>query len=64
MPELWDAVRRSVDEDASAGRFLLTGSAAPDALPETASNIDNGVGYLVGIVSKTIPFQCPLDVDG
>lgn len=29
------------------------------ALPKTASNIQNGVGYLVGIVSKTIPFECP-----
>lgn len=42
VPELWDAVRRSVDEDASAGRFLLTGSAAPDA-PETHS----GAGRIV-----------------
>lgn len=25
------------------------------ALPETASNVENGVGYVIGIVSKTIP---------
>lgn len=42
VPELWDAVRRSVDKDASPGRFLLTGSAAPDA-PETHS----GAGRIV-----------------
>lgn len=42
VPELWDAVRRSVDADASVGRFLLTGSAAPDA-PETHS----GAGRIV-----------------
>lgn len=30
------------------------------ALPETASNIENGVGYVIGIVSKTIPDNvCP-----
>lgn len=29
MPEVWDAVRRRVDEGAPAGRFLLTGSATP-----------------------------------
>lgn len=28
VPPVWDAVRREVDEDATAGRFLLTGSAA------------------------------------
>lgn len=30
------------------------------ALPETASNVENGVGYVIGIVSKTIPDNdCP-----
>ncbi|MGH4013614.1 MAG: DUF4143 domain-containing protein [Pseudonocardiaceae bacterium] len=28
-PPVWDLVRRSVDRDASPGRFLLTGSASP-----------------------------------
>jgi predicted AAA+ superfamily ATPase len=32
-PLVWDAVRRSVDRDATGGRFLLTGSAAPTATP-------------------------------
>lgn len=29
MPEVWDRVRRAVDDGASAGSFLLTGSAMP-----------------------------------
>ncbi|WP_144999146.1 ATP-binding protein [Kocuria marina] len=29
MPEVWDVVRRAVDEDAVGGQFLLTGSASP-----------------------------------
>jgi hypothetical protein len=31
------------------------------ALPESASNIKNGVGYMLGIVSKTIPYECQED---
>jgi uncharacterized protein len=42
VPEVWDAVRRSVDEDPGPGRFLLTGSAAPES-PETHS----GAGRIV-----------------
>lgn len=33
-------------------------------LPDGVSNIENGVGYLVGVVSKTIPFYSCLDDDG
>ena len=29
LPEIWDSVRRGVDEGASPGRYLLTGSATP-----------------------------------
>lgn len=29
LPEIWDAVRRAVDDDATPSQFLLTGSAAP-----------------------------------
>jgi len=32
-PPVWDLVRRSVDRDPTAGRFLLTGSAAPAEAP-------------------------------
>lgn len=33
LPPLWDSVRRSVDNDSTPGRFLLTGSAAPQSPP-------------------------------
>ena len=33
LPSSWDLVRRAVDDDPSAGRFLLTGSAAPRSAP-------------------------------
>lgn len=33
VPATWDAVRRAVDADASPGRFIITGSASPDAPP-------------------------------
>ena len=42
VPEIWDAVRRAVDEDPSPGRFLITGSASP-ASPPTHS----GAGRVV-----------------
>jgi len=42
VPEVWDAVRRSVDADLRPGRFLLTGSAATES-PETHS----GAGRIV-----------------
>lgn len=33
VPSTWDVLRRAVDEDSSAGRFLLTGSATPGQRP-------------------------------
>jgi predicted AAA+ superfamily ATPase len=42
VPEVWDAVRRAVDSNPEPGRFLLTGSAAPESL-ETHS----GAGRIV-----------------
>lgn len=42
VPESWDLVRRAVDDGASAGRFLLTGSASPER-PGTHS----GAGRIV-----------------
>lgn len=41
-PPVWDLVRRSVDRDASPGRFLLTGSATPTNAPT-----HSGAGRLV-----------------
>ena len=39
VPEVWDAVRRSVDEDSSGGRFLLTGSAPTEGTHSGAGRI-------------------------
>ena len=44
LPESWDLVRRSVDEDYSPGRFLLTGSATPTRKPT-----HSGAGRIVTI---------------
>src|SRR5680860_264662 len=33
LPQVWDLVRRAVDDGASPGSFLLTGSAVPDPPP-------------------------------
>ena len=44
LPEIWDRVRRAVDENPSPGRFLLTGSAAP---PETPTH--SGAGRIVTV---------------
>jgi predicted AAA+ superfamily ATPase len=44
LPEIWDLVRRRVDAGASAGQFLLAGSATP-AQPPTHS----GAGRIVGV---------------
>ncbi len=43
-PAVWDWVRRSVDRDYSAGRFLLTGSASPISAPT-----HSGAGRIVRI---------------
>jgi len=44
VPPLWDAVRRAVDRGAEPGRFLLAGSAAPEAPPT-----HSGAGRIVRI---------------
>lgn len=44
VPAVWDAVRRSVDEGADPGSFLLTGSAAPDRAPT-----HTGAGRVVNV---------------
>lgn len=41
-PAVWDHVRRAVDADARAGRFLLTGSASP-----TDAKVHSGAGRIV-----------------
>ena len=44
VPAVWDAVRRSVDQGAAPGSFLLTGSATPDRAPT-----HTGAGRIVNI---------------
>lgn len=44
IPDTWDYVRRAVDAGASPGRFLLTGSTAPDRAP-----VHTGAGRIVRV---------------
>jgi predicted AAA+ superfamily ATPase len=44
LPELWDSVRRAVDEDNEPGRFILTGSAYPKG-----AAIHSGAGRIIHI---------------
>lgn len=45
LPEVWDSVRRRVDEGAAPGRFLLTGSATPVAGVDTHT----GAGRIISM---------------
>ena len=53
VPSVWDVVRRAVDEDRTAGRFLLTGS----ALPPAQARIHSGAGRIVRLMMRpmTLP---------
>ncbi|MFM9877592.1 MAG: ATP-binding protein [Rhodoglobus sp.] len=44
LPEVWDRVRRLVDENSQGGQFLLTGSAAP-----AGASIHSGAGRIVSL---------------
>lgn len=44
LPEVWDTIRRAVDDGAPAGRFLLTGSAAPRNV-----STHSGAGRIVSV---------------
>lgn len=44
LPAAWDLVRRAVDDNPSAGRYLLTGSAAPKLAP-----VHSGAGRIVSL---------------
>lgn len=50
-PPVWDAVRRSVDLDRSAGRFILTGSANP-----LDARIHSGAGRIVNLRMRPLSF--------
>lgn len=43
-PEVWDLVRRAVDDGAPRGRFILTGSSAP-----RGATVHSGAGRIVGL---------------
>ncbi len=43
LPQVWDVVRRAVDEGAAPGRFLLTGSATPSE----GTVVHSGAGHIV-----------------
>lgn len=45
VPEVWDVVRRSVDDGAAPGSFLLTGSATPPA----DATIHSGAGRILSL---------------
>jgi uncharacterized protein len=51
LPAVWDVVRRAVDADRSPGRFLLTGSAAPDGPPT-----HSGAGRIVRLRMRPLAF--------
>lgn len=44
LPEVWDLVRRAVDEDRSPGRFLLAGSSRP-----VGASVHSGAGRIVHV---------------
>lgn len=59
------------------GRQIFVAAAGPEwdenitglddleyALPDIASNVESGVGYLIGIASKSIPYKNCYDVEG
>ena len=49
LPESWDVVRRAVDDDYAAGRFLLTGSASPTTHPT-----HSGAGRIVTLKMRPL----------
>lgn len=71
LPEIWDSVRRRVDEGAPPGRFLLTGSAQP----ASARGTHSGAGRILslrmrpmaiherGVITPTASFAQLLDGD-
>lgn len=44
VPQVWDWIRRAVDDGAPAGRFLITGSSAPKG-----AGVHSGAGRIVGL---------------
>jgi len=60
LPTLWDAVRRSVDQNAAGGQFLLTGS-TPASI--TGINIHSGAGRITTLRMRPLTLVERLDLD-
>lgn len=64
MPEIWDDVRRAVDEDNRPGRFILTGSATPKG-----AAIHSGAGRITRIrmrplsLAERMPKEATISLD-
>ena len=57
-PQLWDAVRRAVDDRGLPGQFILTGSATPkDNIPRPNTSVTD---LLRGVAPA--PSNCPIEV--
>ena len=52
LPMMWDVVRRSVDDGAHPGRYLLTGSAVPRELPA-----HSGAGRILSLRMRPLAFS-------
>jgi uncharacterized protein len=52
-PNVWDRVRRAVDDDSSGGRFLLAGSAGVDP----GVRIHSGAGRIVSLPIRPLSFS-------
>ena len=53
-PNLWNAVRHSVDETGEKGQYLLTGSATPNEKDENNKKLHSGVGRFAFLNMKTM----------
>ncbi len=59
LPEVWDLVRRAVDDGASASSFLLTGSASPDGVGR-----HSGAGRIPTVRLRPLTLTERLGTDG
>ena len=53
-PELWDAVRFTVDHRKEEGQFILTGSAVPQISQETKEKMHTGTGRIARLKMRTM----------
>lgn len=53
VPAVWDRIRHAVDDDATGGRFLLTGSAGP----APGLRLHSGAGRIVTLPMRPLSFE-------